>query len=418
MKYIQRSDEKRLGIQERLVNGIGKAVKPLIVNGVEFPMHSSYLFDRQKVYTEEPSRGLSGQIATFPEKFFVPYFTVVYNILPITEYSKMMKMLEADEVTVEYYDSFDNVYRVAKFYAQQPSSSSMQSRYDKADMEMKYGFIQNTQIVFAGTLGLVDEYIIEFRANGEAGDTTGTPPTRLTGFAGEEYEVPSNGTLERVGYVFSGWNDQPDGTGETYPAGAIRVFTANKILYAQWSATSTFALSLNFNGVSTEHIMLDNDIEKEIPTSISVTNGSTINGLPTVVDVVTTDNDNQTAILKDNTGEKVYTFKGWNTVASGNGSYISNGDTYKINGNSAAYAIYSIKEYTLTFYKEESKIALGEVWASVKGKYGTSFAVNEPKINGYSKLGWYYRENGEEIKFTASVIPAGNRNLYAKWQEG
>ena len=101
---------RRLGIQERLVNGIGQTVAPLEVNGYVFPMHSTYLFGRQKVYATEPSRGLTGKMV-FAEKFFVPYFTVTYGLLSIAEYSSMMKILEDDEVTVRYYDTWDNEYR-------------------------------------------------------------------------------------------------------------------------------------------------------------------------------------------------------------------------------------------------------------------------------------------------------------------
>ena len=83
-------------------------------------MHTDYLFEKQKVYTKEPKRGLTGAIDSFPEKFFVPYFTVTYAVLPMQEYSEMMRTLSVDEVTVEYYDTWENKYETAKFYAQKP----------------------------------------------------------------------------------------------------------------------------------------------------------------------------------------------------------------------------------------------------------------------------------------------------------
>ena len=158
--YIAGSGE-RLPILERLYNGRGKEILPLKVNGVYFPMHTDYLFEKKKTYTVEPERGLTGQISSFPEKFFVPYFTVTYSVLPIEEYSAMMKALAVDEVTVEHYDTWENRYTTAKFYAQQPEMTKMQpmvfKKNDGSGNEVKYGFVQNTSIVFAGTLGEISE---------------------------------------------------------------------------------------------------------------------------------------------------------------------------------------------------------------------------------------------------------------------
>lgn len=120
-------------------------VLPIKVNGVYWSMHSDYFFDLKKTYTKEPKRGLDGSIKTFPEKFFVPYFKIKYAVIFVSDYYKVMRDIMADEVEVQYYDSFDRVYRVAKFYAQQPTYSTLYT------MKGKYQFVQDLEIIFAGT---------------------------------------------------------------------------------------------------------------------------------------------------------------------------------------------------------------------------------------------------------------------------
>lgn len=412
---------RRLGIQERLVNGIGQEVQPLIVNGYVFPMHSTYLFERQKVYTTEPSRGLSGQISSFPEKFFVPYFTVTYAVLSMAEYSAMMKLLESDEVTVRYYDTWDNQYKTAKFYAQQPSMGSMGSRYEIDGSSVNYGFIQNTEIVFAGTNNSISEFIIEFNANASSiGESViGTPPSSIRGVTGEEWEVPSSNTMQCEGYIFSGWKDIE---GLDYAVGSIQVFTKSTTLYAQWTKATSYTLSLSY-GFDDANIIVNGQTasDAEIPKSISIPSDGNISGLPTAVDVAETqtDENNNKVVLKDTQNQPVYSFAGWNKLQSGNGSTLKNGDKYDIAGNSIAYAIFDVNSYTVTFYREETNIATGNVWATIQGEYGTQFTVNQPAMDGYTFAGWHTKDggNGSEASFSATRIPAGNYRVYAKWEK-
>lgn len=429
---------ERLPILERLYNGRGKEILPLQVNGVDFPMHTEYLFEKQKTYTVTPERGFTGQISSFPEKFFVPYFTVTYNILPIEEYSRMMRALAVDEVTVRYYDTWENKYSVAKFYAQQPEMTKMQpmvfKKNDGTGNEVKYGFIQNTTIVFAGTLNEISEIAIEFFANGE--DVVGTAPARLTGYEGEEFEMPDKGSMIRNGYKFLGWADE---NGVEYVSGRVYAFGATPLkMFARWEATTTYTLALSY-GFDTQFIRTDKDATASdgavtVPTSISVTYDQNISGLPNSVDVLTIDKDNNYTILVGNDNNKVYTFIGWNKLQSGNGSKLENGSKYDIKGSSIANAIFSVREYTLNFYKEEANIATDTKWATVTGEYGSSFSVNEPKITGFIRTGWYVKEkkldiNGEvvkddqgndvyeDVRFRVSKIPAGNYNVFSKWEK-
>lgn len=157
-------------------------VKPLKVDDELLPMHSTYAFELKKVYVEDPERTNTGAIPVFPDKFFVPYFTVTWAVLSIDNYHKIMRLIERDENRVEYYDQNVGEYKTAKFYAQQPTYNKLYS------MEKKYNMVLNLQIVFAGTLNDVEDITIEYNANGGLGTITSQ-----TGTNGEEFVTSSGG---------------------------------------------------------------------------------------------------------------------------------------------------------------------------------------------------------------------------------
>ena len=51
-------------------------------------------------------------------------------------------------------------------------------------------------------------------------------------------------TPERAGYVFTGWNTEPDGTGTSYSAGKYIRLTNNLNLYAQWNAETEQTITI------------------------------------------------------------------------------------------------------------------------------------------------------------------------------
>ncbi|MBB1127476.1 InlB B-repeat-containing protein, partial [Thiospirillum jenense] len=56
------------------------------------------------------------------------------------------------------------------------------------------------------------------------------------------------GNLINSGYNFAGWNTVADGTGTHYDAGATFIINnANVVLYAQWTALSTYPISITVN---------------------------------------------------------------------------------------------------------------------------------------------------------------------------
>ena len=372
------------------------SVKPLVVDGVTLPMHSAYLFELQKVYVEEPARSNVGSIPVFPEKFFVPYFTVTWQVISLENYKKILKLTETDENVITYYDSTDNSYKTAKFYAQQPTFQDLYS------LGGNYFIVRGLQIVFAGTLNDVGEITVEYNSNGGIGTIASQQ-----GLNGEEFVVNSGATISRNNYVLDSWNTAEDGSGDTYQLGQVAVFTINMTLYAQWVKKDSYSLALAY-GYGTP---IKDDSENDI-NSIAVKYNQAISGLPTEVIVVDPNSDDNSE-LKDEDGNSVFSFVGWNKISQsvGEGTYVSNGNIYDINGDSTVYAHFDIREYTITF----DGIG-GDDFEPITAEYNSIISLPTPKRYGFNFLGWYTEDGIADSPFTSTKMPHENITLYAQWE--
>ena len=379
-----------------------KLVKPLVVDGTTLPMPSDYKFELQKVYVEEPTRNNVGAIAVFPDKFFVPYFTVTWNIIRFDEYSSLMTLIKKDENVVEYYDPTDQSYKTAKFYVQQPTYNKLYT------MEKHYNFVTNLQLVFAGTMNDIGDITVEYNTNGGTGTVTSQK-----GLSGDEYVVNSGSTIYKTNYVLDSWNTQPDGSGDKYELGSIAVLTQNLTLYAQWVAKDSYTIGLSYGYASGNYTI---DVE-----SVSAKYNVAIEGLPTNVPVCNSGTNDE---IIDPDGNKVYTFIGWNKLSQnvGEGTYLSNGDLYPYQHDTTLYAHFDIKEYTLNYYLDKEDIGnSSKIYSTITSEFGTTISSPMPTKENHTFAGWYYiatDDSGiqEETKFTSTTMPYRNLNLYAKWE--
>ena len=85
------------------------------------------------------------------------------------------------------------------------------------------------------TVTAAAEYKVSYDANGGSGTMT-VSQAKLS----EAVTLKAN-KYDREGYVFVGWNTEADGSGTPYADGATVSFSANAVLYAQW--TKLFAVS-------------------------------------------------------------------------------------------------------------------------------------------------------------------------------
>jgi uncharacterized repeat protein (TIGR02543 family) len=86
-----------------------------------------------------------------------------------------------------------------------------------------------------------DVYTIVFDANGNEGAVNGRAPVPLQVTTGNSVTIPGNETLAIAYASFTGWNTEPDGTGDAHATGSSYTPTGSITLYAQWSVTTPFA---------------------------------------------------------------------------------------------------------------------------------------------------------------------------------
>ena len=367
-----------------------------VIGDVTLPMPSDYKFELQKVYIEEPSRSNSGAIAVFPDKFFVPYFTVTWNVMLWNNYAQLMRLIQVDELQVEYYDTNEQKYKHSMFYVQQPT-------YNKAQtMQKQFKFVTNLQLVFSGTMNEIGTIDIEYNVNGG----TGTVPAEQNLLNGDEFIVNSGSTISKLNYVLDSWNTASDGSGEKYELGSVAVATANLTLYAIWVKKESYTINLSYGYASNNATIAVESVSAKYNVAVS--------GLPESVIVCDSGTDDE---VIDTYGNEVYTFLGWYALSQADdknnqSTKLSNGDLYPYQHDTIRYAHFSVNQYTLTFNSND-----GSAVSNITAEFNSSITLPTPTRDGYTFEHWYYIVNEEEVTFSSATMPYTNLTLYAKWTE-
>jgi len=85
-----------------------------------------------------------------------------------------------------------------------------------------------------GVTSVAANHTVTFDANGGSGS--------MTDQAGKVSAALTANSFTRTGYNFAGWNSAAPGGGNAYADGASYAFTADVILYAQWTANPTITM--------------------------------------------------------------------------------------------------------------------------------------------------------------------------------
>jgi len=123
-------------------------------------------------------------------------------------------------------------YVVSKGATALTASSPTITKYDSegnqlTGTEIKF---ENTRLRFA----------VSYDGNG---NTSGTAPTDASSpyHLDDTVTVLGGDGISRTGYIFTGWNTEPDGTGTSYAAGSTFAIPHDVVLYAQWASAPTVA---------------------------------------------------------------------------------------------------------------------------------------------------------------------------------
>ena len=81
--------------------------------------------------------------------------------------------------------------------------------------------------------GPVAKHTVKYNLNGDESGLAS--PDGSTGYTGEKVSVPVDAGYVRDGYVFGGWNTEPDGSGVSYwPKASFAIGESDAVLYARW----------------------------------------------------------------------------------------------------------------------------------------------------------------------------------------
>ena len=204
----------------------------------------------------------------------------------------------------------------------------------------------------------------------------------------------------REGYLFTGWNTQPDGSGATYQPGApFGPATENADLYAQWEAIPPTLYLLTYEA---------NDA-----------GGPSAEGIPAQREV----REGETAVLSTAIPTRTgYRFLGWNTQPDGSGTAYQPGQTVgPFYADLTIYAQWERLEHTLT-YRGNDEGGPPAQWIPFPQQVPEGQVISLPDViptrEGYLFTGWNTRPDGSGTSYQ----PGGafgpifsDADLYAQW---
>ncbi len=147
-------------------------------------------------------------------------------------------------------------------------------------------------------------YTVTYDGNSNTG---GSVPVDSTNYEqGQTVTILGNlGNLTKTGSFFAGWNTRADGSGTTYTQSqTFTMGAANVTLYAKWTANPTYSVIYNANGPTTSGFLPTDNTKYQQGQTVTVL------GNP------------------GNLAKTGYIFSGWNTLANGNGTTYTQGQTF------------------------------------------------------------------------------------------
>jgi uncharacterized repeat protein (TIGR02543 family) len=168
-----------------------------------------------------------------------------------------------------------------------------------------FGSATNTLVLYA--IWSQGYHSVQFCENASASDSitalqTADKLTNLTPFSALSPQ------FSRQGFMFSGWNTSPNGTGTAYGDGAPYSFAASLVLYAQWTANALVTITFDLNGGNSGPSPMSG------PAQTSIT-------LPA-----------STSVLRPG-----YVFNGWSTAPTGGTIYLG-GQAFALTTSTTLYA--------------------------------------------------------------------------------
>jgi uncharacterized repeat protein (TIGR02543 family) len=220
-------------------------------------------------------------------------------------------------------------------------------------------------------------YSITYDGNQNTGGTTPTTGGYTTGQA-SPYSVLAN-SFTKTSNVFGGWNTASGGTGTSYSPGASITTLADIVLYAIWIPQYTLHYAINGGSVTSG----------SLPPSALYDTGTLVGSIFSAV---------------ERTG---YNFGGW----SNGSTTIAGGGSFRIVEDSVLTAIWTPKNYTISYDSDGGSDAPNSFTKQIGQSYTVDSAVFKP---GYNFAGW---SDGTSVIGADAVMVMGSSNVRytAQW---
>ena len=216
-------------------------------------------------------------------------------------------------------------------------------------------------------------------------EVTGAGYTTAGLIYGDEMPAPpapgTNPELCEAHWIFTGWNTEQDGTGDTFVYSDDMQITENLKLYAQWVSEATYTVKYAPGAQGT---WLVDDA------------GYTTDGL-----YIGTATPQAPAALPCNPG---WTFKEWFTAVSAT-----------VTGNAEYVALWELEEYTVSFDGNGGTPGTSNVPGLHYKETLDTNMPGAPTKEGYLFKGWYTEIDGG-TEFTKDTEITADITVYAKWE--
>jgi hypothetical protein len=250
---------------------------------------------------------------------------------------------------------------------------------------------------FAADLGLYAQWTAQnvnhqviFDENASASDTVSSSQTMSTSSPLTLY-TNLQPTFANAGHVFTGWNTAANGSGTSYPNGAIFGFTFDMTVFAQWS--------------------------QAVPSTVEIVLSEGNSGSPTVSGAL-----GSTIVLPIlsaslNPG---FAFEGWNTVANGSGTAYAGGTTFVLSGDITLFAQWTSTSSNLITVSFNANGGSGTA-PSLTGASGALATLPGPSgliRSGFVLNSWNTESNGKGVAFSVGQVITLTKSitLFAQWK--
>ena len=396
---------------------VERHIDRVVIDGNVFTDFSAFSFLWEKSYVKSPVRSGNGVIGNLNSyaTFLTPHLKIDFSLMSIDSYRVLMNLLyKKHEFTVTCYDIVNNCDTTNKMYfstEEMPKLFTIVEALNGNESAIELLAVQDYTVEMVGTNESLDVLEVLYY------DNNGNLIAEATQSFEKDTEVIIDYNFVPTGnYRFDGvWRTSQ---GAVYRNGDALRLVNNLVLYAVVKPTEEFTLSFSYGNGNVLYSRTTDEVN-----NIKITKGQTIAQAISNANI-TLENGSKLTFPTNGTGSKSvelngetytpYEFKGWYwTTEPSDNTRVTSNTVFDYNLNRILYQIYKPREYTITFYSNDSNI----YFDTISVPYGQNVALPNPRKTGYTFGGWFTSsdfKDGTRFGFGATMPPK-SVTLYAKW---